>query len=425
MHARIDATYRLSYAIVGDEADARDSTQEAFIAAWRRIGELRDPARFDAWLQRIAVNAARMTLRARGRRRVREIPSGDVATLAACLIKRSPSARIPTCSAQRSPGYRWTSERSSSSTTSKVRASPRWPRSSRSPLARSSRDCTPLEGRSWLRWPRRPEADDPTRLGRRTTRRRIPRRLRPSRTTDRGPCGPRRHRRHHPGSNSPLRPSPGAESRGGGGRGPPGRVGRSRLRRHRAPGRRPVTAVRPLRDRNLICGCVTRGSRGPTDVHPGARGALGQRGPGDPQRRRRQPGDRGPRLVHAAHASQLRAGANRPAGQPGATALPRRAHVADGGSGVARPPERQPDGRYQSARPRPQPRPRRDRLVVVAGPAGTGRRRRLDTGACGLHRPLRRPPGRPLPGSRGRRLSRPVRRRFRSRWSMVRLCRAA
>ena len=93
MHARIDAIYRLSYAIVGDEADARDATQETFIAAWRRIRELRDPERFDAWLQRIAVNSARMTLRARGRRRVREIPAGDVAALASAADRRRrPSA---------------------------------------------------------------------------------------------------------------------------------------------------------------------------------------------------------------------------------------------------------------------------------------------------------------------------------------------
>ena len=90
MHARIDAIYRLSYAIVGDEADARDSTQETFIAAWRRIRGLRDPDRFDAWLQRIAVNAARMTLRARGRRRVREIPSGDIARLSAMSDRSQP-----------------------------------------------------------------------------------------------------------------------------------------------------------------------------------------------------------------------------------------------------------------------------------------------------------------------------------------------
>ena len=82
MHARVDAIYRLSYAIVGDEADARDATQETFIGAWKRLRELRDPERFDAWLQRIAVNSALMTLRARGRRRVREIQSCDVAALA-------------------------------------------------------------------------------------------------------------------------------------------------------------------------------------------------------------------------------------------------------------------------------------------------------------------------------------------------------
>lgn len=83
MHARIEAIYRISYAIVGDEADARDATQETFVAAWRRIRSLRDADRFEAWLQRIAVNSARMTLRANKRRRVREIPSGDVAAIAA------------------------------------------------------------------------------------------------------------------------------------------------------------------------------------------------------------------------------------------------------------------------------------------------------------------------------------------------------
>ncbi len=90
MHARIDAIYRLSYAIVGDEADARDATQETFIAAWRRIRELHDPERFDAWLQRIAVNSARMTLRARGRRRIREIPAGDVVALASAADSHRP-----------------------------------------------------------------------------------------------------------------------------------------------------------------------------------------------------------------------------------------------------------------------------------------------------------------------------------------------
>jgi RNA polymerase sigma-70 factor (ECF subfamily) len=81
VRARMDAVYRLTAAILGDEADARDAAQETFVAAWRELPRLRDPERFDAWLQRVAVNAARMTLRARTRRRIREIPSSRIAAL--------------------------------------------------------------------------------------------------------------------------------------------------------------------------------------------------------------------------------------------------------------------------------------------------------------------------------------------------------
>lgn len=73
VRSRIDAVYRLTLAIVGDEADAQDATQETFVAAWRRIASVRDLDQFDAWLQRIAVNSARMVLRGRRRRHLREI----------------------------------------------------------------------------------------------------------------------------------------------------------------------------------------------------------------------------------------------------------------------------------------------------------------------------------------------------------------
>jgi RNA polymerase sigma-70 factor, ECF subfamily len=82
VRARMDAVYRLTSAILGDEADARDAAQETFVLAWRELPRLREPDKFEAWLQRVAVNAARMTLRARGRRRVREIPSSQVDVLA-------------------------------------------------------------------------------------------------------------------------------------------------------------------------------------------------------------------------------------------------------------------------------------------------------------------------------------------------------
>jgi RNA polymerase sigma-70 factor (ECF subfamily) len=82
VRARMDAVYRVTSAILGDEADARDAAQETLVAAWRELPRLREPDNFEAWLQRVAVNASRMTLRARGRRRVREIPSSEVAALA-------------------------------------------------------------------------------------------------------------------------------------------------------------------------------------------------------------------------------------------------------------------------------------------------------------------------------------------------------
>ena len=74
--------YRLSFAILGNEADARDAAQEALVGAWRQLRRLRDPDRFDAWLQRIVVNAARQVIRSNSRRRVREVPASIVQALA-------------------------------------------------------------------------------------------------------------------------------------------------------------------------------------------------------------------------------------------------------------------------------------------------------------------------------------------------------
>jgi RNA polymerase sigma-70 factor (ECF subfamily) len=82
VRARMDAVYRLTSAILGNEADARDAAQETFVAAWRELPRLREPEKFEAWLQRVAVNAARQTHRARSRRRIREIPSSTVVALA-------------------------------------------------------------------------------------------------------------------------------------------------------------------------------------------------------------------------------------------------------------------------------------------------------------------------------------------------------
>ena len=74
--ARLAATFRTCLAILGNEADARDATQEIFLRAWRSLPELREPDRFAAWFGRIVVNTCRTAIRGRRRRIVREISVG-------------------------------------------------------------------------------------------------------------------------------------------------------------------------------------------------------------------------------------------------------------------------------------------------------------------------------------------------------------
>jgi RNA polymerase sigma-70 factor (ECF subfamily) len=76
---RIDHVYRLAVAILRSEMDARDAIQEALVSAWRHLPTLRDPAHFDVWLDRIVINACRMSLRHRRVVRLREVDVGDPA----------------------------------------------------------------------------------------------------------------------------------------------------------------------------------------------------------------------------------------------------------------------------------------------------------------------------------------------------------
>jgi len=77
--ASADRLIRIARLILRDEPAAEDATQDALVAAWRHINGLRDAAKFDAWLNRLLVNACRKEA-ARGRSRMaREIhqPGAD------------------------------------------------------------------------------------------------------------------------------------------------------------------------------------------------------------------------------------------------------------------------------------------------------------------------------------------------------------
>lgn len=78
VRGRLSATFRTALAILGNEADARDATQEIFLRAWRSLPEVRDPDRFGAWFGRIVVNTCRSSIRGRRRRIVREISVGSL-----------------------------------------------------------------------------------------------------------------------------------------------------------------------------------------------------------------------------------------------------------------------------------------------------------------------------------------------------------
>jgi RNA polymerase sigma-70 factor, ECF subfamily len=65
----IDHLYRIARLILRDFDSAEDAVQEALVRCWRDLPRLREPDRFDAWLNRILLNA--ITDEARNRRRLR------------------------------------------------------------------------------------------------------------------------------------------------------------------------------------------------------------------------------------------------------------------------------------------------------------------------------------------------------------------
>ena len=71
------AMTRVATAILRDPADVADALQETLVSLWRELPRLRSVDAFPAWADRVLVNACRLVLRRRGRRRVHEIALAD------------------------------------------------------------------------------------------------------------------------------------------------------------------------------------------------------------------------------------------------------------------------------------------------------------------------------------------------------------
>ena len=66
-------SYTLAYRLVGDEEDARDVVQEAYLRAYRGLKRFRGDAQFTTWLYRITANCAATQLGRRSRNRHEEL----------------------------------------------------------------------------------------------------------------------------------------------------------------------------------------------------------------------------------------------------------------------------------------------------------------------------------------------------------------
>src|SRR5688500_11816139 len=70
-------TYTLAYRLTGNEEDARDVVQEAYLRAFRGLKRFRGDAQFSTWMYRITANCAATHLGRRNKHRHEELRDSD------------------------------------------------------------------------------------------------------------------------------------------------------------------------------------------------------------------------------------------------------------------------------------------------------------------------------------------------------------
>lgn len=106
--SHVDRVYRLAYRLAGDEDLARDFTQEAFIRAFRKLGEFRGDSAFGTWLHTITVSVALNGLRKVKRLRTREVDLEGAESLGTSRREADPDLKVRLHAAidDLPPGYR-------------------------------------------------------------------------------------------------------------------------------------------------------------------------------------------------------------------------------------------------------------------------------------------------------------------------------
>lgn len=84
-------TYTLAYRLTGNEEDARDVVQEAYLRAFRSIRRFRGDAQFTTWLYRITANCSSTLLARRARQRAE--PLDDDAPVVDLRVDHDPEHR--------------------------------------------------------------------------------------------------------------------------------------------------------------------------------------------------------------------------------------------------------------------------------------------------------------------------------------------
>jgi RNA polymerase sigma-70 factor (ECF subfamily) len=91
--AHVDRVYRLAYRMAGDDDQARDFTQDAFIRAFGKLAEFRGESAFGTWLHTITVSVVLNGLRKVKRLQAREVSLEAVESLGVTAPRADPDLR--------------------------------------------------------------------------------------------------------------------------------------------------------------------------------------------------------------------------------------------------------------------------------------------------------------------------------------------